>query len=59
MEMVAPPLLGYWVDQWLGTRFVFLAIGGVLGVVLGVMSLVRLSPPDSTKKKKQPPIGPK
>jgi F0F1-type ATP synthase assembly protein I len=43
LEMVVPALLGYWLDQKLGTRFAFLAGGAVLGFVAGLMSLLRMT----------------
>jgi F0F1-type ATP synthase assembly protein I len=53
VEMVLPGLAGYWVDQRLGTKIVFLVLGLVLGVVGGMIHLVRmLSPKNSTSGKK-------
>jgi F0F1-type ATP synthase assembly protein I len=43
MEMVVPPLLGLWVDSKLGTRFVFVCVGGVLGFYASMMSLLRVA----------------
>lgn len=43
MEMVAPALIGYWLDQRWGTKFVLLSIGAVLGFVLGLRSLIQLT----------------
>ena len=42
-EMVLPALLGYWLDQRLGTKIVLTLVGGVLGMVGGMMSLVRMT----------------
>jgi len=42
-EMCLPALLGYWIDQRLGTKVVFTIAGGVLGMVGGMMSLVRMT----------------
>lgn len=42
-EMVAPLLLGYWVDQWLGTKVVFALVGGAIGLSVGIWSLIRLT----------------
>ena len=43
MEMVLPGLAAwYWIDRRLGTKFVFLLLGLVLGVVGGMIHLVRL-----------------
>jgi F0F1-type ATP synthase assembly protein I len=41
--MCLPALLGYWIDQRLGTKVVFTIAGGVLGMVGGMMSLVRMT----------------
>ena len=42
MEMVVPPVLGLWADHKLGTPFIFVAIGAVLGFCTGMLSLVQL-----------------
>lgn len=42
-EMVVPGLFGYWLDQRLGTRAVFLLLGFVLGGILAAFALVRIS----------------
>ena len=38
-----PGALGYWLDQWLGTKAVFLVLGVVLGFATGMWQLVNLS----------------
>jgi F0F1-type ATP synthase assembly protein I len=43
IEMVVPIVAGYFLDQWLGTRFVFVAVGAVLGFVAGIRGLVSLA----------------
>lgn len=43
LEMVVPALLGWWLDQYLGTRLVFLALGGILGLITGMRSLLRIA----------------
>jgi F0F1-type ATP synthase assembly protein I len=43
LEMVAPVLIGYWVDNRVGTKVVFTALGGALGLTIGIWSLVRMS----------------
>ena len=43
MEMVVPALIGYWLDQRWGTRYVLLSIGAVLGFVTGLRSLIQLT----------------
>jgi F0F1-type ATP synthase assembly protein I len=42
-EMVLPGLLGYLLDQYLGTRVLFLLIGFALGGVLAALSLMRIA----------------
>lgn len=49
LEMVLPGALGYWIDQHLGTRFVFLILGTVFGVVSGMVQLVRLAKPQDNQ----------
>ncbi len=41
--MVAPGLLGYWLDQKLGTRALLTILGFGIGMAFGVWELVRLS----------------
>jgi F0F1-type ATP synthase assembly protein I len=48
-EMAAPPLLGYLLDQRLGTLAVFTAVGGILGLASGIWSLVRIANPRSDR----------
>lgn len=54
MEMVLPGLAGwYFLDRRLGTKIVFLVLGLVVGVVGGMIHLVRmLTPKDSASDKK-------
>lgn len=42
-EMVAPGLLGYWVDQRLGTRGLFLIVGFAAGGTLAALQLMRIA----------------
>ena len=42
LEMVVPMLIGYFADQWLGTGAVFAAIGAIVGLIVGITSLLRL-----------------
>jgi F0F1-type ATP synthase assembly protein I len=42
-EMVVPGLLGYWVDQRLGTRGLFLIVGFALGGTLAGLQLMRIA----------------
>ena len=43
LEMVLPALLGYWADQWLGTKPLFLVLGVIAGFILGMWDLVKLA----------------
>jgi F0F1-type ATP synthase assembly protein I len=54
VEMVLPGLAGYWIDQRLGTKIVFLLLGLVLGVVGGMIHLLRLLSPKSPASEKEP-----
>jgi F0F1-type ATP synthase assembly protein I len=45
MEMVVPIVGGYFLDQWLGTRWVFMTVGAVLGFVAGIRGLMSLAQP--------------
>ncbi len=42
-QMVVPSLVGYWLDQRLGTRLVFLFVGLALGMILGTLGLMRIA----------------
>ena len=43
VEMVLPGLAGYWLDQKLGTRLVFMLVGFAGGMALGMWHLVRMT----------------
>lgn len=43
IEMVLPGAIGYWIDQRLGTKVVFLIVGAILGFVGGIWQLIKLS----------------
>ena len=43
LEMVLPALAGYGLDRWLGSGFVFLLVGIVLGFAVSLSSLLRLA----------------
>jgi len=54
IEMVTPGLLGYWVDQQLGTVVLFLVLGLTLGTVAGIfhlLSMIKSIPTESSDKK--------
>jgi F0F1-type ATP synthase assembly protein I len=44
-EMVVPIVAGYFIDRWVETRWVFAAVGAVLGFVAGIRGLVSLARP--------------
>jgi F0F1-type ATP synthase assembly protein I len=55
LEMVVPGLAGYGLDYWLGTKAVFVILGFILGMVLGVWHLMHMvggQPGSSTRKVK-------
>ena len=41
--MVVPGLLGYWIDQRIGSRPLFTVVGFGLGLALGMWHLIRMS----------------
>jgi len=42
--MVLPGVIGYYlIDQWLGTKVVFLILGLILGLVGGIWQLIKLT----------------
>jgi F0F1-type ATP synthase assembly protein I len=43
LEMALPALGGFWVDQKLGTKCLFLILGAVLGFVVGFWQLLKLA----------------
>jgi ATP synthase protein I len=43
MQMVVPAIIGYWLDLKLGTKFVLLILGMVLGFITGMRQLIRWS----------------
>jgi F0F1-type ATP synthase assembly protein I len=42
-EMAVPALAGWWIDQQLGTKVVFLILGVALGFAAGIWHLVHLA----------------
>ncbi len=45
MQFVLPTLAGWWGDQKLGTGYLFLGIGLVLGMGMAIFSLLRIVNP--------------
>jgi ATP synthase protein I len=43
LEMALPGALGYWLDRRLGTGFLLLIVGVVLGFVTGLIRLIGLA----------------
>lgn len=50
LEMVIPGVLGKWIDDWLGTKGVFVILGFAGGMALGVWHLIRIAR-DTTRRK--------
>jgi len=55
IEMVLPALLGHWADRKLGTRVVFVLIGAIAGMTLGLWHLLQITAPPSAKGPKSGP----
>jgi hypothetical protein len=49
LEMVLPGLAGYWVDQQLGTKVVFMLLGFAFGSTAAVVHLVRMTRSDQNR----------
>jgi ATP synthase protein I len=49
-EMSLPALGGYWLDRWLGTKAVFLVLGAVFGLVMGLWHLLKMAGTASKRK---------
>lgn len=43
LEMALPGLFGLWIDRQLGTVLVFLVLGVMLGMTVGMLHLVRMA----------------
>lgn len=43
LEMVIPAVIGCWLDQWLGTGMVFVVVGAAVGLIAGMVHLVRIA----------------
>lgn len=57
LEMVIPGLLGYLLDQWLGTRVVFLLLGFAIGAILATSALMRIAKNRSAPSGGQKNVG--
>ncbi|MGL6226272.1 MAG: AtpZ/AtpI family protein [Thermoguttaceae bacterium] len=51
-EMVLPILLGFWIDQKLGTLVLFTLLGAVLGMTIALLQLIQLGKPKTNVKPK-------
>jgi ATP synthase protein I len=51
LEMVLPCLVGFWLDQWLGTWVVLVVLGAIVGFAAGMWQLIQLSKPSRGKDK--------
>lgn len=43
LEMVAPGLVGLWIDNKLGSKFVFALLGFATGLTLAIVHLLRMT----------------
>ena len=57
LEMVLPPVIGWWIDQRLGTVLVFLVLGAILGLTTGIIHLVRMASPPKRDRREDPPVS--
>ncbi len=65
LEMVAPGLVGLWIDRKLGTVMLFLVLGMILGMAGGIYHLIHLgtsyardAAPDTESESAQDDSGP-
>ena len=49
LEMALPALGGFWLDQKLGTKCLFVILGAVLGFTVGFWQLLKLTLPPKNK----------
>ena len=49
LEMVLPGLAGYWLDEWIGTKVLFMLVGFALGSVAATVHLIRLTRSDKNR----------
>jgi hypothetical protein len=49
LEMVLPGIAGYWLDQVLGTKVLFMLVGFALGGTAASLHLIRLTRSDRTR----------
>jgi F0F1-type ATP synthase assembly protein I len=51
LEMVVPGLAGYWIDTRLGTKALFMILGFVAGMTVGMLHLVQIARGPSNSKR--------
>ena len=54
LEMVVPGLVGYWLDTKLGTKFVLMLVGFVLGFTAAIKHLLHLTQKNAMQEKPNP-----
>jgi hypothetical protein len=45
LEMALPAVFGHWLDSQLGTWWVFVTLGAIAGMTLGLMHLIQMTKP--------------
>ena len=45
LTMVLPAVFGHWLDERLGTWVVFVTLGAIAGMTVGLMQLIRMTAP--------------
>lgn len=43
LVMVLPGIAGYWLDQWLGTKVLFMLVGFALGCTAAMAHLIQMT----------------
>ena len=54
LEMVVPGLLGYWLDQWLGLKGIFILVGFGAGLYRGMRHLLQMTRSESRRSPRSP-----
>jgi len=45
LEMVLPAVFGHWLDRQLGSWFVFVTLGAIAGMTVGLLHLMQMTKP--------------
>jgi hypothetical protein len=53
LEMVAPGLIGLWLDQKLGSKFVLGVLGFAVGLTLAIRHLLRMTSREASAVRRQ------